>query len=81
MNSFKSGLSNFGTQGFAKAKANPITTVVIVILVLMFLTISILLIVDIATGKFRRRLPGEKCKKNSNCGCGLKCTNGKCALP
>lgn len=79
--SFRSTLSSGFGAAKTKAKANPIATFIIVVLVLFLLILIILLGVDIATGFLRRRLPGEKCKKDSNCGCGLRCVSNKCVIP
>lgn len=77
--------SGFGTLGSAaagKVKANPISTVIIVILLILVVTVAILLFLEISNGLFRKKLPGESCKDDDNCGDGLVCSiDEECALP
>lgn len=62
-----------GSQAVAKAKSNPIATIMIVILVIVLITLVGLLIADTTMGIFRKKLPGESCSDDDNCGEGLSC--------
>ena len=76
-----SGFGNIGQASLGKIKANPINTVIITILILLVLLMLILFILEMSIGLFRRNLPGESCKKDSNCGKGLVCQDKECTIP